>query len=177
MIFKSKTRTAIEQKWLEVRPERAAKESRKEGRFQKYEQVMEHQDSEICSWAMTSHQLVGETLPGLRLRNKIKGGTSDTEEKLGENTELILTEFKGNTCFIYAESWLSLSISLFNHLKQSGSPTMQHTPVEMRSPAHIQQKTPRSGLSQRRCTQPSREWKTQEVQRSGGGMGGVGTYS
>lgn len=55
MIFKSKTRTAIEQKQLEVRPEQAAKESRKEGRFQKYEQVMEDQDSEICSWAMTSH--------------------------------------------------------------------------------------------------------------------------
>lgn len=32
IIFKSKTRIAIEQKQLEVRPEQAAKESRKEGR-------------------------------------------------------------------------------------------------------------------------------------------------
>jgi hypothetical protein len=34
----------------------------------------------------------------------------------------------------------------------TGPPTRQHTPADMRSTTHRQQRTSRSGLSQRRCT-------------------------
>jgi len=38
------------------------------------------------------------------------------------------------------------------YLSDTGSPTRQHIPAEMRPPTHIQQRTPRSGFSQRRHT-------------------------
>jgi hypothetical protein len=37
-------------------------------------------------------------------------------------------------------------------LSDTEPPTRQHTPADMRSTTHIQQRTAGSGLSQRRCT-------------------------
>jgi hypothetical protein len=37
-------------------------------------------------------------------------------------------------------------------LSDTGPPTRQHTPADMRPPTHIQQRTARSGFSQRRYT-------------------------
>jgi hypothetical protein len=38
------------------------------------------------------------------------------------------------------------------NLSDTGPSTRQHTPADMRSPAHIQRRTARSRFSQRRCT-------------------------
>ena len=46
--------------------------------------------------------------------------------------------------------------------------TRQHTLADMRLPTHIQQRTSGSELSQGRCTQVSRDWKPQGVERSDG---------
>jgi hypothetical protein len=37
-------------------------------------------------------------------------------------------------------------------LSDTGPPTRQYTPADMRPPTHIQQRTAGSGFSQRRCT-------------------------
>jgi hypothetical protein len=37
-------------------------------------------------------------------------------------------------------------------LSETGPPTRQHTPSEIRPPTHIQERAARSGLSLRRCT-------------------------
>jgi hypothetical protein len=49
----------------------------------------------------------------------------------------------------------------------TGPPTRQHTPDDMRPPTNMQQGTTRSELNQRRCTKPSRDWRQQGVHRSG----------
>jgi hypothetical protein len=45
-----------------------------------------------------------------------------------------------------------LKNSFYWNLSDTEPPTRQQTLADMRLPAHIQQKTARSGLSQRRCT-------------------------
>ena len=45
---------------------------------------------------------------------------------------------------------VSTNQSLWN-LSDTGPPTRQHTPADMRPPIHIQQRNARSGFSQRRC--------------------------
>ena len=46
---------------------------------------------------------------------------------------------------------VSINLNLWD-LSDTGPPTMQHTLAYMRPPTHIQQRTARSGFSQRRCT-------------------------
>jgi hypothetical protein len=46
---------------------------------------------------------------------------------------------------------VSINLDLWD-LSDTGPPNRQHTPADMRPPTHIQQRTARSGLSQRRCT-------------------------
>jgi hypothetical protein len=73
--------------------------------------------------------------------------------------EMEETEEKGNLV-----GGPAVSINLDpRDLSDTGSPTRQHAPANMRSPAHIQQRTAGSGLGQRRCTYPSRDWRPQGV--------------
>jgi hypothetical protein len=62
-------------------------------------------------------------------------------------------------------------------LSDAGPPTRQHTPADIRPPTHIQQRVAGSGLSQRTCTKPSRDWRPQAVVRSGGMQSGGGASS
>jgi hypothetical protein len=63
---------------------------------------------------------------------------------------------------------VSTNLSQTWTLRISQTPTRQHTPADMKPPAHIQQRTSGSGLSERRCTKPSRDLRLQGMGRSGG---------
>jgi hypothetical protein len=53
-------------------------------------------------------------------------------------------------------------------------PTRQHILAGMRPQTHIQQRTDRSGLSEKRCTEPWKDLRPQEVGRNVWCAGGVG---